>query len=44
MESGGRSAYWSREGRLVGALQADEAGLLLVEKVQDDWSCEAVPF
>ncbi len=44
MESGGRSAYWSRQGELVGALQADEPGLLLVEKAQGGWSCEAVPF
>lgn len=42
MESGGRSAYWSRQGVLVGALQADEPGLLLVEKAHGDWSCEAV--
>ena len=32
IDSGGRSAYWSRHGELVGALQADEPGLLLVEK------------
>ena len=44
MESGGRSAYWPRQGVLVGALPADEPGLLLVEKTQGDWSCEAVPF
>ena len=44
MDSGGGSAYWSRQGELVGALQADEPGLLLVEKAQGGWSCEAVPF
>ncbi|MYN66849.1 MAG: carbon-nitrogen hydrolase family protein [Acidobacteria bacterium] len=31
-------------GELVGALQANEPGLLLVEKAQGSWSCEAVPF
>ena len=44
MESGGRSAFWSRQGKLVGALEADRPGLLLVEKVQGNWSGEAVPF
>jgi len=44
MESGGRSAYWSRQGNLVGALEADGPGLLLVEKARGNWSCDAVLF
>ena len=43
-ESGGRSAYWSRHGKLVGALEADQPGLLLVEKARSNWSSAAVLF
>jgi predicted amidohydrolase len=37
MKSGGRSAFWDNQGRLIGSLDSEKKGLLVVEKHGDNW-------
>ncbi len=38
MISGGKSAFWSNDGELVGQLSSTHPGILLVEKLDQKWS------
>ncbi len=38
MISGGKSAFWSNDGELVGQLSSTDPGILLVEKLDQKWS------
>lgn len=37
-KSGGKSGFWDSDGNLLGTLDRDESGLLIVEKQQQIWS------
>ena len=37
MEAGGRSGFWDENGEIIGALDGENEGLLIVEKVGDNW-------
>jgi predicted amidohydrolase len=43
MKSGGRSAFWNNQGRLVGTLDSENKGLLIIEKQGDNWIKKNIP-
>jgi predicted amidohydrolase len=38
IEAGGRSAFWDKQGKMIAELDADDQGLLIVEKKEDRWA------
>lgn len=43
LKSGGRSAFWNNQGRLIGALDSENKGLLIIEKHKDNWIKKNIP-
>ena len=37
MKAGGESAFWDSKGKRIGKLNADETGILFVEKIENNW-------
>lgn len=44
MASGGKSAFWDKNGRCIAGLADDREGLVVVEKVNGEWKEKAVAF
>jgi predicted amidohydrolase len=42
-ESGGRSAFWNKNGELIGELDDQHPGLLVVEKIENKWNLQIIP-
>jgi predicted amidohydrolase len=42
-EAGGRSAFWNKNGELLGELDDQHPGLLVVEKIENKWNVQIIP-
>ncbi len=40
MEAGGMSGFWDKNGKLVAALDSENEGLLIIEKIESGWMQE----
>lgn len=43
-DSGGQSAFWDKQGKLIASLDDTDAGLLLMEKNNDKWSGKTIKY
>lgn len=40
--SGGRSAFWNKDGKLLASMKDSDSGLLIIEKNGDDWKSKII--
>ena len=44
INSGGRSGFWDKDGRLIANLDEDDPGLLIAEKTDTTWVCKPIKY
>jgi predicted amidohydrolase len=44
LDGGGKSGFWDKNGNLIANLNGVESGLLLIEKVNDNWTSKKIKY